>query len=395
MIFVDVSGGPAVSADLVAQEMHFATCFDGARVDASYGATEAAGLRPTGSTPETALVWTGHDRRTTPLVAAGRRKCYLHGTSAPNHDSWRGAFGLSAWSEVFRPPSAVWAQWIADHQAAIARDRAAYVAAGLDPQRYLFIHAGNESGKGGGGGCHTTDTATFSAPYAALPMGTWERAVDIGGSARNIHAMYEYMAANASKQGLTWIAPSLEASWGADFTQELATIGNGDWHGWFDAWSFHRYDGIGSVPLLSLHLPRWLDWRWDRLMAVYSGILAAVPSWAAKPCWLTETGLTLDQLGFGGALLPKDGFRRAGDYMRAWLERLVASGLFGGVSLYAARERTAAAAASRYGVLSQDGSAVSAAWASLAGLCGDPATSLPGGAAYELAPGESASLPEV
>lgn len=395
-LLMDVSGGPDISAALVAKEIELACKFDGARVGASLANTDAAALRPSGSIPTDPLVWTGHDRRTTALVTAQRRKLYLHGTDAPNHASWRTYFSEAAWNEIYRPPVSTWAQWIADHQAAIARDKSAYVAAGLDPAFYLLVQGGNESGKGGAGGCHTTDTSTFAAPYSALIDGTWEQASDIGGSGRNVHAMYEYMAANASKQGLIWIAPSLEASWGSDITGELASIGNGSWHSWFDAWSFHRYD-TSPASYLSGNMKKWLDWKWDRTMAIYSGIVGVIPAWATKPCYLTETGITLDQMLFSGTnTLRTCGFAMLGDYQRAWYERCMESGLFAAVSTYTARERVVAAAAgARYGYLANDGATVHASWSRVCGMVGDPGTSLPGGATYEFASGETATVPTV
>lgn len=391
----DVSGGAEVSDAILTQELFFANKLDGARVGAGYANSNAAALRPSGSIPTDPMVWTGFDKRTTPLVAAGRRKIYLHGTDCPNGASWRTYFELDPWSEIYRPPTEVWAQWIADHQTAIARDKAAYVAAGLDPAFYLLIQGGNESGKGGAGGPHTTNTSTFAAPYSALIEGTWEQASDIGGSGRNIHAMYEYMAANASKQGLTWIAPSLEASWGADLTGELVSIGNGDWHDWFDGWSFHRYDVAPSAPIAA-NLRQWLDWKWDRTMAIYSAIVGVVPEWADKPCYLTETGINLSQMLFSGTnVLRTCGFTMLGDYQRAWFERCMESGLFAVVSMYSARDRDALAEASRYGILANDGATVNASWSRLAGMVGDPGTSLPGGATYGFATGETATVPSV
>jgi hypothetical protein len=350
--YMDIRACVTLDSALRTAEIDMAKFMGGARF--SLGLGDGSSMRQN-TTLAAAYVWTNVDAVIDPLVAAARPCIIILGTDFPKGAQIASDLGVSTWVEINRPREAAWPYWRADHAALIAYVKAKYLAAGLNPADYVFIQMANEPNKGGAGGpWNASGNGNYSAPFAAMALGTYDRASDLtADTGRNLHAQLNYMAANLDKSGLLFLGPSIETQ-ASDFAVELATIVNGDWLSYVDIPAFNHY------PLLTYNQTgthrAFVRAYYDSIMSVKAQIIAAVPSWASKPFALTEFGATMNMIRFGsGYPYSQFGHQRRWEYILALKDKLETCGEFAHISVYCTRERTSVADGSLYGAIKDDG----------------------------------------
>lgn len=348
----DILAPVTLSAALRTKEIDAAALFGGAAF--VLGLSDGTSLRTSGDGTGGAYSWTNFDAIVDDLVSR-RMNCMLTiGTDFPRWANMVSSLGVSSWAEVNRPPTEAWPYWVADANAAIARLKSKYLAAGLDPFTKCCIQMAREVAKGGAGGpWNASGIGNYSAPYAALAAGTWERAADLASdTTRNVHSQLLYMAQNINTLGIPLVSPSLETQ-PSDVAQELATVVNGAWLSTPDWWAFDHY--ITLTVAQSQTVKQAATAYYDSIMSTRASIVAAVTAWANKPCVLAEFGGSNTQFKIGSSLHPQHGHARRGEILARTYERLVSHGGFQWINFYAARERTAVSDASIFGLLDSTG----------------------------------------
>lgn len=385
-LYADIRACVTLDAPLRTQEIQTAAGRGGARF--SLGLSDGSSMRGDGDSLGSPYVWTNIDAVVDPLITARAWMMPILGTDFPRWSEIHDEFA-DPYAEVNRPSSYAFPYWCEDHGAFLDRIISKLVTAGLNPPDYLFPAMTNEACRNGAGGPYDdSGPGSFSAPYAALSGGTYEQASDIGGSGRNFHAQMLYMATNLDKRGLSFVGPSLETQ-SSDFTQELATIGNGSCLSYVDIPAFNHYATFTYGT--SATLRRAVRAYYDSILTTKAAIVAAVPSWASKRFALTEFGATLSMLKWGSGQVHKQkGHSHRGEFLLALMDRLETCGEFSHVSLYATRDRTRGAADSAlWGLQKYDGT-YTYAWRSFgarAGVTG--AQSMPPSGSYSGASGEA------
>jgi hypothetical protein len=356
---VDIRAAVDLDATLRSQELEIAKFFGGASFVLGYN--DGTSIRATNSTPSGSLVWTNFDAIVDNLVA-NRLNCLLTlGTDAPRWTEWKTAVGGTWGNEVNRPPSAAWSQQCTDFNAAIARLKSKYQAAGLDPLTYCAIQMAREPAKGGGNGPHNnTSSSSYDAPYSGLDNGTWETRSDLVVLSavdpdRNLHAQLLYMTQNINRLGLPLLGPSVESHLGDGFTQELATIPNGEWLSSVDVWSLDHYKTIDNLQATNIRTAATAIY--DSINYCADQVIASVTAWATKPIALVEYGGSCQQLQLLEAgLMLNYGHRRRGEILYHLRDKLRSCGRFQWLNFYVSRERTAATDVATFGIINSTGS---------------------------------------
>ena len=348
----DMRSAVVLSAELRAKEVEVAALFGGGSF--VLGLADGTSMRTNGDGLNGTYDWTYFDAIIDPLVARGMSCMLTIGTDFPRWEDMVSDLGVASWAEVNRPPTAAWPYWVADANAAVARLKSKYIAGGLNPFTKCCIQMAREVCKGGAGGPYNASgLGNYSAPYAALASGTWERAADLASdSTRNVHSQLLYMAQNINTLGIPLVSPSMETQPG-DFTQELATVVNGDWLSAPDWWAMDHY--ITLTLAQSQTIKKAATAFYDSIMTTRAAIVAAVTAWASKPCVLAEFGGSNTQFRIGSGYHPQHGHARRGEILARVYERLTSHGGFQWINFYATRERSVVSDASIFGLLDSAG----------------------------------------
>lgn len=354
---IDVRSPVTLNGTLRTQELELATFFGGASFVLGY--SDGSSIRTVNSAPSAALSWTNFDTIVDHLVS-NRLNCVLTlGTDAPRWTEWTAVVGGTWGSEVNRPPDEAWSQQCADYNAAIARLNSKYRAGGLDPTTKCGIQMTREPCKGGGAGPYVTTAPTYAAPYSGLTNGTWESRADLVALSavdpdRNLHDQLLYMTQNLNTLGIPLIGPSVESQLGADFTQELATIPNGEWLSSVNVWALDHYKTIDHVQ--SSNIRSAATAVYDSINYCADEVIAAVPEWATKPCALMEYGASCQQLQLLEGVMASFAHRRRGEILWHLRDKLRSCGRFYWLNFYVSRERSAATDVATFGLINSTGS---------------------------------------
>lgn len=401
-LLMDVRACVTLATGLRQQEIDCACQLaSGARFN--LGSYDGSGMRISpNDTPASTVSWTNFDDVVDRIIAQQGISLLIIGTDTPNWAAWRTATG-GDWDpgsdgrlEPNRPPPEAWRYWAADAQLAIDRLISKYQTAGLDPLYYCRFQIANEIGLGGAGGpWSSSGPYAYDAPYSALSDGDHDGPGTLN-NRRNVSDQLAYLTSNVNFRGCRVLGTAHECDRdSAAFVNELGTMSE-----------LRSHLPIVTCPALNHYTnasffnvmgkAEYVAHYYDSVMYCRQAIIDAVEGeipglhWDALPWALTEFGGTFTKMKMNGVELPQFGFSKKGEYLAAVADRLLGSGYFEIVSLYATRERSVVADSALFGLLKSDGIYTIAyrAFANRAGIVADT----PPSGSYSTASGETAGI---
>lgn len=410
-MLLDCRAAVTLSTGLRQQEID-AACGIGYGARFGLGSYDGSSIRRgPNDTPASSYNWSNLDDITDRLIAAtdlegNERPGYsllIIGTDAPNWTAYKNAVGGTWGNEANRPPPEAWSYWAADAQAAVDHVIAEYEAAGLDPLEYCLFQIANEVDIGGAGGpWATAGPFVYEGAYSTLYNsgagdGKHDGPSNLG-DRRNVADQLAYLVSNVNFRGCRVLGVAHESAIGdVAFTNEVETMDQIVAHlPAVNRPAMNFYVNVSNGWTLA-ERGRFVKYYYDLLMTARDTIAARIETllpgigWADMPWALTEFGGTLTKCGMNGSAMPQFGHAKRGEYIAALAERLLNSGAWEIISLYATRERSVVTDANLFGLMKSDGTYSLAYRSVVKRLTGLPATDPPSGS-YSTATGETAGI---